>query len=522
MNTEGNWLKSFVPNWNEVNLTENSAERVYEIALINPENIFVASTAVNVKNIDKFKEKSLLKLIVIENKESHKFSAAIMEFAAFEANNLSLSQLRYKNYRTFSGAVNFYKINGQLANGWIYKEGKLMAKTESGLNLGLSNINTVSGGKGKLMLADAGSLACGTRSVAHWRKVCFTIGEVDGWGYSGSGTTTSCRWEVYHTTEAIYCQALESVEDAFGGFEGGGSIGGGEVDCAGVPNGTAYQTDCGCIGGSTGITVCPLEIKADSLQKYFPCMVKEVLDKLLANQTYGKLIQPFQSIKLPNGSAITIPGLPNLTFGFSSQPYGGSSGDYMLGNTKQIGSTASSTIEFNSAAINNASKLFLQITAIHEVAHAYATYYIKAGYWGKAVNIITYPTWGMNIVNFDAANKAQQNTGNLTDHSLFLENYVDNFVNILREMNGNSYTSKEYQMAAIYGLDNAGSMPANFSKEDQDLFNKNKIILEKSYSILMNKFGITSAEKNAFYAKNLINVPSIHKLNCPPNSKMIE
>ena len=229
MNTEGNWLKSFVPNWNEVNLTENSAEKVYEIALINPENIFVASTAVNVKNIDKFKEKSLLKLIVIENKESHKFSAAIMEFAAFEANNLSLSQLRYKNYRTFSGAVNFYKINGQLANGWIYKEGKLMAKTESALNLGLTNINAGVVGKGKLMLADAGSLACGTRSVAHWRKLCVTIGEVEGWGYSGSGTTTSCRWEVYHTTEAIYCQALESLEDAFGGgggYTGGGSSGG--------------------------------------------------------------------------------------------------------------------------------------------------------------------------------------------------------------------------------------------------------------------------------------------------------
>jgi uncharacterized membrane protein YgaE (UPF0421/DUF939 family) len=46
-------------------------------------------------------------------------------------------------------------------------------------------------------------------------------------------------------------------------------------------------------------------------------------------------------------------------------------------------------------------------------------------------------------------------------------------------MNWNCYTSKEYQMAAIYGLDNAGIMPANFSKEYQDLFNKNKIILGK-------------------------------------------
>jgi uncharacterized membrane protein YgaE (UPF0421/DUF939 family) len=46
-------------------------------------------------------------------------------------------------------------------------------------------------------------------------------------------------------------------------------------------------------------------------------------------------------------------------------------------------------------------------------------------------------------------------------------------------MNWNSYKSKEYQMATIYGLDNAGTIPTNFTKKAQDLFNENKIILEK-------------------------------------------
>ena len=361
MNIEGNWLKSFLPNWNEVNLTENSAEKVYEIALINPENIFVASTAVNVKNIDKFKEKSLLKLIVIENKESHKFSAAIMEFAAFEANNLSLSQLRYKNYRTFSGAVNFYKINGQLANGWIYKEGKLMAKTESALNLALTNINAGVVGKGKLMLADAGSLACGTRSVAHWRKLCITIGEVDGWGYSGSGTTTSCRWEVYHTTEAIYCQALESVEDAFGGFEGGGSIGEGYVDCAGVPNGTAYQTDCGCIGGTTGKKGCASRDIIDSLLN--KCM-KDVKDILITqNSQVNALLRSFTGNNRfsPNYTWI----LKNNTLPSTDLAATGS-----WDRTKR-----NVTTEIDDAKFSNASDLAIAKTLLHEGIHAYLVAY---------------------------------------------------------------------------------------------------------------------------------------------------
>ena len=348
MNTEGNWLKSFLPNWNEVNLTENSAEKVYEIALINPENIFVASTAVNVKNIDKFKEKSLLKLIVIENKESHKFSAAIMEFAAFEANNLSLSQLRYKNYRTFSGAVNFYKINGQLANGWIYKEGKLMAKTESALNLGLTNINASVVGKGKLMLADAGSLACGTRSVAHWRKLCITIGEVEGWGYSGSGTNTSCRWEVYHTTEAIYCQALESVEDAFGG--GGGYNGGGSI----VHN---QETQ-------TKIDLSLLDrLQYPVLAKIIDGLYEKVkkdskLMEALMKFTHLSKQQILDNLKLGQGPKLIVKDMPNIAGNYDKST-----------STIEIAKHLVSASNYMVKDYSTALEFYIAVTTLHEFIH---------------------------------------------------------------------------------------------------------------------------------------------------------
>lgn len=267
--------------------------------------------------------------------------------------------------------------------------------------------------------------------------------------------------------------------------------------------------------GGTIESLPTIEVKQDSLEKHYPCMVKEVLNKLMQNNAYSKLIQPFQSIQLPNGVTINIPGLPNLTFDFSSQSYGGSSNEYKLGQTQQGYITAmSSKIEFNSSAIKNASQLFLQMAAIHESAHAYSTYYIKAGSYGFPIDTTHYSTWAMNIVNFEVAAKSQYANGNYTDHSLFLENYIDKFVNILKEVNGNNYTDKQYQMAAIYGLNNAGSPPANSIFNGINIY---KGILEKSYNNLLTKFGITAAERDAFYLDNLVNVPTNKKLptNCP-------
>lgn len=270
--------------------------------------------------------------------------------------------------------------------------------------------------------------------------------------------------------------------------------------------------------GGGGLPVGPpaIEIKMDSLQKYYPCMVKEVLNKLQANATYGKLIQPFQSIRLPNGSMLnSLQGLPNLTFGFSNQPYGGASNDYMLGNT--VSSGRSSQIDFNTSAMSNSSQLFLQMATIHEAGHAYANYYVKQGNYGYPIDTTKYSTWAMNIVNFGAVASSRYINGNFTDHSLFLENYVDNFIQILKDINGNAYTDKEYQMAALFGLNNPGSTPPNSIFNGINLYNIYKGMLEKSYNNLMAKYGITAGEINAFYLDNLINVPANKKLptNCP-------
>lgn len=270
--------------------------------------------------------------------------------------------------------------------------------------------------------------------------------------------------------------------------------------------------------GTPGVIKRTQEIKTDSLALTNPCMVKLILNKLLQNGTYSKMLQPFQSIILPNGVRLQTSGLPNLSFAASSQVYG-AGGNYMLGHTGPMFSGVSSKIHFNSSAISNASQLFLQLAAIHEVAHAYSRYYIKAGAYGYPVDTTRYSTWAMNIANFELASKGiNGGYANFIDHSLFLENYVDNFVKILKDMNGTAYTDKQYQMAAIYGLDNPGDEPSGpHIVNGVNLYTLNKSILAKSFNNLVTKFGITAAEKNSFYADNLVNVPANKKLptNCP-------
>lgn len=244
-------------------------------------------------------------------------------------------------------------------------------------------------------------------------------------------------------------------------------------------------------------------------------MVKEVLKKLTGNQSFGKLIQPFQKIQLPNGGLLNVQGLPNLTFGFSAQSYGGNN-NYSLGTTSGTGGY-SSKIEINSEAMSNSSQLFLQIAVIHEVAHAYAKFYIKAGSYGFPVDTTRYSTWAMNIINFESVAKSEEAGGNFNDHSLFLENYVDNFVQILKDINGTAYTDKQYKMAAIYGLNYPGERTYNYLGNNLDLYAIYKSKLEKSYNNLLVKYGITVAERDAFYLDNLKNVVANKKLptNCP-------
>jgi len=210
-------------------------------------------------------------------------------------------------------------------------------------------------------------------------------------------------------------------------------------------------------------------------------------------------------------------GLPNLKYDFSTQDYGVGTTNYSLGTTGDYAGT-SSTIRFNTTAMTNASQLLLQATAIHETGHAYANYYIKAGQYGFPVDTTRYSTWAINIVNFESVAKSSaQGGGNFNDHSIFLEEYFENFWGILKAVNGSIYTDKEYQMAALFGLNNPGPAPQSPIIGGVNVYEIYKGMLTQSFNNIKTKYGITDAELNTFNLANLKNVPANKKLptTCP-------
>ena len=82
-------------------------------------------------------------------------------------------------------------------------------------------------------------------------------------------------------------------------------------------------------------------------------------------------------------------------------------------------------------------------------------------------------------------------------------------------MNGKTYTDQDYQMAALYGLNNPGEAPTD--PIGLTVFNIYKAKMDKSYNNLLAKYGISSAQLNSFNSANLINVPAAKKLptGCP-------
>jgi len=273
-------------------------------------------------------------------------------------------------------------------------------------------------------------------------------------------------------------------------------------------------------GGNGDGGVPKSEVKYDNLLKDYPCMVKEVLNKLETNQAYAKLIQPFEEVKLPDGTTFVMQGFPNLEYDSSVQDYGASTPDgktkYSLAHTGQVTAT-SSKIQFNQAAISNASQLLLQVTAIHETGHAYINYYLQMGKFSHPIDIERYSTWAINIVNFEDIAKTSAVDNNFRDHSIMLETYFDKIWGILKDINGSAYSDKEYQMAALYGLDNPGDTPKNPLVNGVNLFDIYKGVLNKSYNNIKTKYGITDAEVNGFNLANLKDVSADKKLptDCP-------
>lgn len=420
------------------------------------------------------------------------------------------------NMSGFTGAVMKYNLSYIFYEGRYYENGKVrdgiakIAKQKTLVKgeLALPGTSNVSGGIGKIS-SSAGSISAIIPEFEGQDCENYYLVYIERDSYGNI---------VYWENRGYQYTICKSTNP--GSPNPGGSNTDIYVDCHREVFGNAYEDACGdCVGGSTGLEPCPpvAEIKLDSLKKYFPCMEKLIMQKLQNDSLYSKMIQPFQSVYLPGAGMINFRGLPQLTYGFNTQPWGGTGTSYSMGNTGYSGYSA--TINFNEAALRNASQLYLQVATLHETSHGYLNYYMKVGVYGYPIESGADLTWALKMVNYGVLASGQEMMANYTHHSAFLINYFDKMVSILKSVNGGAYTDQEYRMAVLYGMNNPGDPPATplISNNGVNLYYILKDQLNNTYNQILNHYGITPAMLNSFHHSNLVGVPASKKLpnTCP-------
>lgn len=203
--SEENWLRELGPNWDNAIQITTDKQIVYELTLNNPKHIFIATGSVDKTHMDNFEKRNAIRLLIFEDQITKARTSCFMSLVAGESFDLkgnALDQIHYKNYKDFTGIVNFYELDGSLTNGWSIVKGKINGFRAAAT--GVSLTNTLA--KGKTMSAQL--VPCGTTTEVHYRQECIQVGD-------GGNGANGCTWSVYYTTEVVYCNQDE------GGGDGG-------------------------------------------------------------------------------------------------------------------------------------------------------------------------------------------------------------------------------------------------------------------------------------------------------------
>ncbi|MBB2146600.1 hypothetical protein GM921_13945 [Pedobacter sp. LMG 31464] len=477
-----NQFSRLKPMWKDVYVNEQTDYKVYEVALQNPEKLLVSTTNVSTENFEQQNNKHEIRLLLFEDKKN-----AALEFFCYivleNQGNTEMENFHYKRPGEFSGKVLFYDPRGIMANGWTYNKGKLShsitvtAKPEP--------TQVVKSGSKKLSNVYGSGTQCSSGFADRYMIVCGS--------YEGS-TVTNCRLQFIGITYVTYCTEIRNEGDdgSGGGTEGPG--GGGDyippvvIDCADVPNGDAYwNSSCNtCMGGTTGITECPLELKTDSLKKKFPCADKLIAQPILTSPIMSKFVEPFLTPQRPTVTYLTDNTLPwgNATTG----------GTFMLGNNAPVNSGAglSSTVTFNEKMLQNSSQLLIAATVVHETLHAYINYKIAIAQYNY--NAYNESNWMVGLNNFYLMGNLPANYSN---HTMMLEDYFDKSMDVLQAWNakqGFIYSTKDMASAMLYGLNTYDT-----GTSQTQINNINAV-----FQNVKTKYSITASDLTTFNLANLI------------------
>ncbi len=337
--TEKNRFASMTPNWASTSIETIGNQTIYEIELLNPNNIFQSGGILAKGTEEQYRKKNSIKLLVFKDRQTNIIMYASYLSIIDDQNSMENKSIRYKSFQKLNGRVLYYNIDGSFANGWRYVDGRAINPISSispnQINAYLDKLSEPKIGNFKReRIAKESSNFCLT-GIPDYGISCVTVG-----GY------TVCNYYVMGVTYV----------DACGG--GGGMIG----DPGGYYPTPIDQPHSG--GGGNGNNGQNRDI-IDSLHGY-PCA--------------QDLVRQLPTLKNDIASII------NSTFGVNSNIDLVFSVDYDLKNTTTDGvflgyagggspnSGTTYKIGLNPDILKNSSKEFILVTLYHEALHAYVAY----------------------------------------------------------------------------------------------------------------------------------------------------
>lgn len=470
--SDDNPFSKFKPNWTEVYVRQQGPHNVYEISLGNQEKL-VVSTSGGKRKLEELAENTAVHLLIFEERASNKILyASYMNVQA--SSGQALDKLHYKDVGNFTGTILYYHFSGNLSNGWNYLNGKITERitsiTEQQFNQ--AQKQSQSGKKTDAMVCKSGFA-----DKYQWQCVGVPGYLNCGFNYVGKEYVTVCAWQ----------ESGETI-DHIAPDDSGGYLPPIFIDCAGVENGKAtWSNNCNmCIGGSTGIEACPLELKTDSLKKKFPCADTLILQSILKSPIMSKFVEPFLTPQRP-----TVTYLTDNTLPWGSATTGGI---FMLGNNNRdphSGSGQSSIVRLNEKMLQNSSQLLIAATVVHETLHAYIKYNMAMANYNYSYYDDS--NWMAGLNNFYLMVNLPPNYSN---HTMMLEDYFDKSMGVLQAWNskqGFIYSTKDMAMAMLYGLD---AYDASTSQTQINTINA-------AFQAVKTKYNISTSDLTTFNNANL-------------------
>jgi len=444
------------PNWDHANTYDRLGSHVVELPLD-------STHLININTVSgtggRYKNNSLSRSWFLILNKTGTYTAFVMTVIAdsgYIKNDFKKLQNNtyQKRDKDFSGTLLYSTPTGKLLKGWQYKSGKITGVILPTVTT--TGSNAVQGIGTKLK---TNSISCTDWYLDY---------------YSGETLVGS----VYLGYSCVY------TPDSGGGT--GPDDMGFEQQDANNGGGSTFQPPPGFGGGggSSSVTL-PLTITDTLLKKTFPCATKLIIDSLLKDTAYTKLMAPFMTS-----------GTPNLDWRDSSMSWNATTAHiYQLGLTKTTNVNRNATIFLNTSMLQNSSKLMIAATAIHESLHGLINYnLVMAGYM-VADGKVDSTSWMVGVNSWFALNGLPSNFSN---HFEMMDYYFAQAISALSIWDHNGHTAKEYEMAMLYGLNNPGDTTGTNATTPAQV-----TMLQTEYNNLMIKYGITQSDLDNFYLGQL-------------------